>query len=113
MPTIGLPGIDQKIVLYDGPPPEREWRVRTPIARPKTNPTVRHNKRRQNIALGPAVKERSLDGGPVAQQPRLDELRRADQVEAIHIPWIAAEENLVVRDPRRNDRDDVGLSARE
>src|SRR5258706_11065206 len=101
------------IVLDDSPPTKTERRVRTPIARPKTNPRLRHSKRRQNIALSPAVKECSLDRGPIAQQPGLDELCRADQVETIHIPRIAAEENLVVRDPGRNDRDDVGLSTRK
>src|SRR5258706_6429455 len=101
------------IILDDGPPAKAEGAIAAPIPATEAHPAIRNSERREYVFLRPYVKERPLDGSPVAQQPRLDELRRADQVEAIHIPRIAGEENLVVRDPGRNDRDDVGLAARK
>src|SRR5258706_6232012 len=101
------------IILDDGPPDKAEAAIAAPIPATEAHPAIRNSERREYVFLRPYVKERPLDGSPVAQQPRLDELRRADQVEAIHIPRIAGEENLVVRDPGRNDRNDVGLSTRK
>src|SRR5258707_1256530 len=105
--------LNRKVILDDGPPAKAEGAIAAPVAAAKAHPLRRNSERREYVFLIPAVKEGPLYRGPVAQQPGLDELRRADQVETIHIPRIAAEENLVVGDSGRNHGDEVCLSARK
>ena len=63
--------------------------------------------------LAPFGEEGSLDGAPVAVQPRLDQRVRPYQVKPADIAGVAREQNLVVRDPRRNHRDRMNIAVRQ
>src|SRR5215831_4834215 len=67
-----------EVVLYEGPPSDRERRSRAPVHGSKPHPVFRHFERLDNVPLGiPAIKERPHGDRPVAIEPSTHQLLAA------------------------------------
>src|SRR5262249_27868016 len=70
--------MDRIVVLYEGPPSDREWRSRAPVHGSKPHPIFRHFERLDNVPLViPAIKERPHGDRPVAVEPSAHEFLAA------------------------------------